>query len=992
MKQKKSPFSRMLAVILTAILCFAAMIPTFADEPAAEAVTPDPNWPKRANGATPAGTAADPYLIEDAADLLAFNAKRASMSNSYTGKTILLTADVDLNPGWSAASETVPTNVWNDFYNFYGTLDGGGHTVRGVYRSAASYVGFIRNGSDMTIRNVTFDNCRIEATSGAVCGLIAVLKGSCTLDGVTLGPDFHVSGVSSVGGLAGCGYNGSVLHTVTNCVFAGKVSSTGNYAGGLIGTTQGFSFRFSNCFSSGTVTAGGNNAGGLIGNVGKETSLVNCASVATVSAASAAGSLIGRSAAKAVLTDCSAAGTVTATGNAAGLIGLSAGDCELTRCASSVTLPADVKAAALLTEQDAGHNKTLTDCYALSSPAVGFWTGDEAGAPSKLTIVYGGEAAEAVETPADVDALLQKPAFLPDGEGYYGWVNENGVPLPATVHDLLHGHTFEMTETPSTCLEYGHRTYTCRTCGYRYEETLTEKSDHTDSGEWIYDAEPTETTGGKRHRFCTVCEQEYDYEYVPVAGAVYEMNEDWGKDGVYEIATPEDLLAFAAKRTAYKNYNGIRVTLTADIDLNPGWDPSIGLPPPNRLSYIFKFEGVFDGQDHTISGLYSTGDPNGNYATFINILSNATVKNLKVTRSQFSTTVNYAGLFGTVINTSTVENIYTDAIVSGASYVGGICAWENAPNSAPTTLAVFRRCVFAGTVSGKQFVGGILGNNQSFDLQMTDCANYGTVTASVESAAGLIGRTNGKATLTHCYNAGTVSETGGKSAELAVIVQNANTEEAPDNEKEILLQDCYVAADRTLPALRATGTGDGSRVRYGNDDAAEVRAVASAEALVEAIPSWIVTQNGGIAIPAALRCYVDGHRFHGTVTDPTCAERGYTTYVCEDCGRVTLGDWVDTLPHTPAEDWIVDQEPTETRAGSRHRVCAVCGETLETEILPKKKTETTEPTTEAPTETTEQTSGKKKGCGGTVAPSFWLLLCPVALAAAVAAKKRRVRK
>lgn len=993
MKEKNKPFVRLLASILTVLLCFAMLIPTLAEEPEnSPEITSDPTWPKRSDGTTPAGTAADPYLIEDAADLLAFNAKRASISSSYTGKTILVTADIDLNPGWSAASGTVPTNVWKEFYNFFGTLDGGGHTIRGIYRSGNTYIGFMRNCSDMTIRNVTFDNCRLEATSGAVCGLLAVFKGSNTVDGVTLGSDFIVSGVSTVGGLIGCGFSGSVLHTVTNCKFLGQVTATGNYAGGLIGTTQGFSFALSNCYASGSVTSGGDFAGGLIGNIGKETPLTNCASAATVTAGNAAGGLIGRSGAKAILTDCSAAGTVTATGTAAGMIGLSAGVCDLTRCVSLATLNSTgSKSAALIAESGTEFTKKLTDCYAFSSPAVAFWVEDAPQTLSNLQIVYQGEPAAAVETPASVEALLQKTAFLPDGAGYYGWVNDNGLPLPAVINDLLHGHHFEMVETPSTCLEFGHRTYTCTTCGYHYDEPLTEKNDHTDSGEWIYDIEPTETTGGKRHRTCTVCHANFNYEYVPVPGTIYEKNDEWGKDGVYEIATPQDLLAFAAKRTAFSNYNGIRVTLTADIDLNPGWDPSIGLPPPNVLSYMFRFEGILDGQDHTISGLYSKGDPSGNNATFINILSNATVKNLKVTRSLFAGTGNYAGLFGTIVNTSTIENVYTDAVISANNYVGGICAWENNPTTAQNTVAIIRRCVFAGSVTGKQYVAGILSNNQSFDLEMTDCANYGTVTATVEQAAGLVARVNGKTTMTNCYNGGTVSETGGKSAELAVIVQLANTPEAPDNVKEILLQNCYVAAGRTLPALRVTEAGNGSKIRYGEEEATEIRSAASLAALVEAIPSWVVSRDESIAIPTALRCYVDGHRFHGTVTEPTCAQRGYTTYVCEDCGRVTLSDWVDPLPHTPSDEWIVDQEPTESRAGSRHRVCSVCGETLETEILPKKASQTTEPPAETnePGETTAPVEKKKKGCRGAVEPSFLLLLFPAVLAVAATGKKRK---
>ncbi len=988
MRTQNKPFLAGLSLLLSFLLCFVSLLPAFADDSSSESdgvIPSDTAWPKREDGTTPAGTESDPYLIEDAADLLAMNAKRASIASSYTEKTILLTADIDLNPGWTASSGTVPPNVWAEFYNFNGTLDGGGHTIRGIYRSGASYVGFFRNCNSCTIRNITFDNSLIEATTGQTSALFACLKGVCTFDRVTVGTDCIVRGVSSVGGLISCGYNGSELTTITNCIFLGTVSATGNYSGGLVGTTQGFPFVLSNCYTAGTVQTTGINAGGLIGNVGKEITLTDCVSTTTVSAADNAGCLIGRLAAKAHLTDCSAAGTVTATDHAAGLIGLSAGVVDLTRCVSSANLTStNSKTASLLNETDTEPAKTLTDCYVFSTPAVAFRVGGEIQSNTSLQLTYEGQSASEIVVLDSPDALLQKPAYMPSGT-YYGWKISGDVPMCAVIYDLLNGHSFESVDTEATCTECGYRIYTCSTCGYRYREVIAEMASHTSTGEWVYDLEPTETTGGKRHHVCSVCGTSYDYEYVPIEGAVYEATEEWGSEGVFEIGSPGDLIAFAAMRQTYSNYNGKRVILTADIDLNPGWNPSVGLPPTNILPYMFRFEGVFDGQDHTISGLYSTGDENGNYATFINILSNATVKNLKIVNSVFSGTGNYAGAFGTMVNTSTLDNIFVDADVSGKDYVGGICAWENKPSSGQSTVAVFRRCVFTGTVTGGKHVGGILGNNQSYELQMTDCANYGTVTANTECAAGLVGRVNGKSTLTRCYNGGTVSETGGKSAGLLVIAQIANTEEKPDNEKEILLQDCYLTSACSLPALKTIASGNGSKIQYGEESAETIGTKETLSTLLESFPSWILSADGTLAVPASLQCYVNGHNYQGTVTAPTCAEHGYTTYVCQTCGRVTLGDWVDPLPHTPSDEWIVDREPTETRAGSRHKICSVCGATLESEILPKlAPTETTaDPTTEPADE-------EKKGCHCNTVSIAWILILPaVAILLPVQRKKQK---
>ena len=99
---------------------------------------------------------------------------------------------------------------------------------------------------------------------------------------------------------------------------------------------------------------------------------------------------------------------------------------------------------------------------------------------------------------------------------------------------------------------------------------------------------------------------------VQAAGTpVYSPTENWGpnEDGNFEIATPNDLLAFCSNenRVKYNSYKGAKVYLTADIDLNPGWDASTKTKPVNGYTYLEHFRGEFDGQGHTIRGLYMDG-------------------------------------------------------------------------------------------------------------------------------------------------------------------------------------------------------------------------------------------------------------------------------------------------------------------------------------------------------------------------------------------------
>ncbi len=62
-----------------------------------------------------------------------------------------------------------------------------------------------------------------------------------------------------------------------------------------------------------------------------------------------------------------------------------------------------------------------------------------------------------------------------------------------------------------------------------------------------------------------------------------------------------------------------------------------------------------------------------------------------------------------------------------------------------------------------------------------------------------------------------------------------------------------------------------------------------------------------------------------SVTDPTCTEKGYTTYKCSDCGDTYKADFVDALGHNYNTSGKV--EPTCTEKGYDTHVCSRCGDT-----------------------------------------------------------------
>ena len=75
----------------------------------------------------------------------------------------------------------------------------------------------------------------------------------------------------------------------------------------------------------------------------------------------------------------------------------------------------------------------------------------------------------------------------------------------------------------------------------------------------------------------------------------------------------------------------------------------------------------------------------------------------------------------------------------------------------------------------------------------------------------------------------------------------------------------------------------------------------------------------------------EGHNYEKHVIEPTCTEEGYDEYVCTICEESYRDNYTEPTDHTYG-DWIIDNEPTCTETGMKHRECT-CGHIYE-EVIP----------------------------------------------------------
>lgn len=222
------------------------------------------------------------------------------------------------------------------------------------------------------------------------------------------------------------------------------------------------------------------------------------------------------------------------------------------------------------------------------------------------------------------------------------------------------------------------------------------------------------------------------------------------------------------------------VKLGTDITINEGNASEWGeKAPANTWTPILNFTGTFDGQGHTISGLYgvaSSGDGNGT-GLFSKTKNTTVIQNVRLTNSYFKAEgIRLAAI--SAQGMGTFKNIYTDAILVGGSNCGSIVGLVDS-----SAVVDIENCWSNCTITaGGQRVGGIIGNTNGQKVTVEHCLNTGSiarkgnaVNQSMAFFGGLIGAANGTVTVDDCLNTGSVTSERTNDLIGAIIGQSTGT-------------------------------------------------------------------------------------------------------------------------------------------------------------------------------------------------------------------------
>ena len=839
---------------------------------------------------------------------------------------------------------------------YAGIFDGKEHSISGLYA----------NLYDVPVEDP--GNIYINKNRAGLFGLYAGVTRNLRI------LDSYMRGEHDIGGICGRNEGG----TIQNCYSAATVCGD-SYIGGICGRSRSNSI-IENCYNAGNVYGNGRSIGGICGY--NFSIIENCYNVGKVNGKFYVGGIVGESSGSGNtiwIKDCYNRGNVIGDTKDIGGIGGYIGRSLVENCYSQATVSGNTNVGGICGNSNkVDFQNAYYDSNLYTGNAIGYLK-------DATTEKTEGKPSQAFES-GEIAYLLQ-----------------------ADREEPVWGQTLSGNDVQTYPVLGGAKVYQVTEYKGCIESTGIAGTTYNNANAPVF--EPHVYENG----FCTICSA---YEPAVLTTGKYDIDANGEKtdsDEAYEIGNAGQLYWFAGLVNGTLTDGTAQnlkanVVLTADITVNEDLLTSINTDDDGNVTNGSSFKawrpmgmadekgnltgwytGIFDGNGHSISGLYVNRDEAADdvhtwFKSCIGLFGyySGVTRNLSVLDSYMRGKDCIGGICG-YNDGGTIQNCYSAATVCGDSYIGGICGRsegdsiiENCYNTGYVygatrsiggicgdNSATLQGCYNVGNVNGKFYVGGIVGESSGSGntIWIKDCYNRGNVIGDTKDIGG-IGGYIGRSLVENCYSQATVSG-------------NTNVGGICGNSNKVDFQNAYY--DSNLYTGNAIGYLKDATIKQTEGkpsqafESGEITYLLQADR-EEAIWGQTLSGNDVQTYPV-----LGGARVYQNITyqdcakdeahtvytyaneqkqesydytlqevkakEPKCTEAGNKAYYkCSVCGKLyTDQEGTNEVSANtvvvPAKGhsftWIIDREATEQAEGSRHEECSICHEKKAAVAIPK---------------------------------------------------------
>ena len=815
--------------------------------------------------------------------------------------------------------------------------------------------------------------------------------------------DSYIRGESCVAGI--CAYNDA--GTIQNCYSTATVCGD-SYIGGICGRSRSNSI-IENCYNAGYIYGATRSIGGICGN--NYSTIENCYNVGNVNGKFYVGGIVGESSGSGNtiwIKDCYNRGNVIGDTKDIGGIGGYIGYSLVENCYSQATVSGNTNVGGICGNSNkVDFQNAYYDSNLYTENAIGYLK-------DATTEKTEGKPSQAFES-GEIAYLLQ-----------------------ADREEPVWGQTLSGNDVQTYPVLGGAKVYQVTEYKGCIESTGIAGTTYNNANAPVF--EPHVYENG----FCTICSA---YEPAVLTTGKYDIDANGEKtdsDEAYEIGNAGQLYWFAGLVNGTLTDGTAQnlkanVVLTADITVNEDLLTSINTDDDGNVTNGSSFKawrpmgmadekgnltgwytGIFDGNGHSISGLYVNRDEAADdvhtwFKSCIGLFGyySGVTRNLSVLDSYMRGKDCIGGICG-YNDGGTIQNCYSAATVCGDSYIGGICGRsegdsiiENCYNTGYVygatrsiggicgdNSATLQGCYNVGNVNGKFYVGGIVGESSGSGntIWIKDCYNRGNVIGDTKDIGG-IGGYIGYSLVENCYSQATVSG-------------NTNVGGICGNSNKVDFQNAYY--DSNLYTGNAIGYLKDATIKQTEGKTSQAFESGEIAYLLQAgreEPVWGQTLSGNdvqaYPVLGGAKVYQnityqdcakdEAHTVYAYANEqkqesydytlqevkakePKCTEAGNKAYYkCSVCGKLyTDQEGTNEVSANtvvvPAKGhsftWIIDREATEQAEGSRHEECSICHEKKAAVAIPKlpSSTQPSESPSGSPSQKpSEQPSQKPSG-------------------------------